>query len=100
MQNNGRWQEATEEMITAAQSLEKAGAELVIICTNTMHLMAKEVQEAISIPLIHIVDVIAESIKSHGFSKIGLLGTRFTMEKDFYKEKLEEHGMIFLINEK
>ena len=100
LQNNGRWQEATEEMITAAQSLEKAGAELVIICTNTMHLMAKEVQEAISIPLIHIVDVIAESIKSHGFSKIGLLGTRFTMEKDFYKEKLEEHGMIFLINEK
>ncbi|KMK76688.1 hypothetical protein AB990_13630 [Alkalihalobacillus pseudalcaliphilus] len=97
LQNNGRWQEATEEMITAAQSLEKAGAELVIICTNTMHLMAKEVQEAISIPLIHIVDVIAESIKSHGFSKIGLLGTRFTMEKDFYKEKLEEHGIETII---
>ncbi|WP_413380862.1 aspartate/glutamate racemase family protein [Alkalihalobacillus sp. 1P02AB] len=97
LQNNGLWEEATNEMIHAAESLEKAGADLVIICTNTMHLMAEEVQAAISVPLIHIVDVIANSIKEQGLSSIGLLGTRFTMEKDFYKERLAKHGIKTII---
>lgn len=88
-QRTGQWDLATESMISAAQRLEKGGAEFVIICTNTMHKMAAEVQAAISIPLLHIVDALAAAIKAAGMDTIGLLGTRFTMEQDFYKGRLE-----------
>jgi aspartate racemase len=72
-------------MIDAAQRLERGGADFVIICTNTMHKMADEVQNNIKIPLLHIADATAERIQAKGLKKIGLLGTKFTMEEDFYK---------------
>ncbi|MDA3955010.1 MAG: aspartate/glutamate racemase family protein [Bacteroidales bacterium] len=98
LQHEGKWDELTTIMIDAAKSLEKAGAELVVICTNTMHKMANEVQHNIKIPLLHIVDATAQSIKSLNIKKIGLLGTKFTMEQDFYKGRLtEKHGLNVVI---
>jgi len=98
LQHHGKWKEATALMIEAAQRIEKAGADFVIICTNTMHKMAEEVQNSIQIPLLHIADVTAEKIKEQGMKKVGLLGTRFTMEEDFYKGRLvEKHGIKVII---
>ena len=98
LQHRGDWAELTRSMIGAARRLERAGADFVIICTNTMHLMADEVQEAISIPVLHIVDVTAEAIKANGQTRVGLLGTKFTMEQDFYRGRLKEkHGLDVLI---
>jgi len=88
LQHQGKWDEATEMMIDAAKRIENGGADFLIICTNTMHKMADEVQQNIKIPLLHIADATAEKIKSHGLKKIGLLGTRFTMEEEFYKGRL------------
>jgi aspartate racemase len=90
LQHENCWEELTEIMISSARTLEKGGADLVMICTNTMHLMAEEVQNAVSIPLLHIADAAGERIKSMALTKIALLGTRFTMEKDFYKVRLKE----------
>ena len=82
----------------AAQRLERGGADFVVICTNTMHRMADQVQAAIALPLLHIADPTAERIKSVGFGKIGLLGTAFTMEQDFYKGRLAvRHGLEVLV---
>lgn len=98
LQYAGRWDDATIEMIKAAQSLERGGADFLLICTNTMHRMADEVQAAINIPLIHIADPTAERIKTAGLKKVGLLGTAFTMEQDFYKGRLiNQHGLEVLI---
>jgi aspartate racemase len=98
LQHRGDWDELTGAMAEAARRLESAGADFVIICTNTMHLMADDVQKAISIPLLHIVDVTADAIKSIGQTRVGLLGTKFTMEQDFYKGRLkEQHGLEVLI---
>lgn len=98
LQHRGDWDELTRSMAEAAKHLESAGADFVIICTNTMHKMADDVQKAISIPLLHIVDVTADAIKSTGQTRVGLLGTRFTMEQDFYKGRLKEkHGLEVLI---
>jgi len=100
LQRQGRWDEATELMIDAAKRVEKAGADLILICTNTMHMMASRVESNINVPLLHIVDATAEAIKSKGLGKIGLLGTKFTMEQDFYKDRLtEEHGIEVIIPE-
>lgn len=85
LQHQNRWDELTKIMINAAQNLEKGGADFVLICTNTMHKMADSVQDNIKIPLLHIADATAEVIKSNKMKKIGLLGTKFTMEEDFYK---------------
>jgi len=93
LQHQGDWDEATKLMIDAAQRLEKAGADFVIICTNTMHRMADDVQKAIRIPLLHIADVTVQKIKERGLQKVGLLGTRFTMEQDFYRGRLKRHGV-------
>lgn len=90
LQHQGRWDEATELMIDAAQRVEKGGADFVVICTNTMHKMAEEVQKSIEIPLLHIADATADKIKEQGLKKIGLLGTKFTMEEDFYKGRLSK----------
>jgi len=92
LQHQGKWDHATDLMIDAAKSVENGGADFVIICTNTMHKMADEVQKHIRIPLLHIADATAEKIKSRGMSRVGLLGTRFTMEegeKRAYQEKIE-----------
>lgn len=96
-QHQGDWEKATEVMVAAAQRLESGGADFVLICTNTMHKMAQEVQAAIGIPILHIVDAAVKSIKSKGIQKIGLLGTRFTMEGDFYCGRLKEHGLDVVI---
>lgn len=99
-QHEGRWDDLTRLMIDAAQRVERGGAELLVICTNTMHKMADDVQKGIRIPVIHIVDVTAEGIKARRLKKVGLLGTRFTMEQDFYRQRLvQNHGLEVLIPE-
>jgi len=90
LQHQDRWEEAAQLMIAAGQSLERAGADFVVLCTNTMHKLADQIQSNISIPLLHIADATAERVKSSGLRNIGLLGTRFTMEHDFYKGRLIE----------
>jgi aspartate racemase len=98
LQKAGRWQEATQAMMDAARQVEAAGADFLLICTNTMHKMADEVQAAIHIPLLHIVDAAAEAVKQRGIRTIGLLGTRFTMQGDFYKGRLaEKFGLKVII---
>jgi aspartate racemase len=94
LQREGRWKEATESMVDAARRLEKGGADFIVICANTMHKMADEVQSGIAIPLLHVVDATAESVKGRGVETVGLLGTRFTMEEDFYRGRLaRKHGL-------
>jgi aspartate racemase len=98
LQHQGNWSEATEIMIDAAKRVEKGGADFVVICTNTMHRMADDVQSSIKIPLLHIADATAEKIKDRGLRKVGLLGTKFTMEQDFYKGRLViNHGLDILV---
>lgn len=98
LQHEGKWDDLTKIMIAAAKNLEKAGADMVLICTNTMHKMANEVQDNIKLPLLHIVDATAQSIKKQNLKKIGLLGTKFTMEQEFYKNRLsEKHGLEVVI---
>ena len=89
LQHAGRWDDATALMIDAAQRLERGGADFFLICTNTMHRMADQVQAAVGIPLLHIADPTAERIKAQGIARVGLLGTAFTMEQDFYKGRLQ-----------
>ncbi len=91
LQNQARWEEAAQLMVAAGQSLERAGAGFVVLCTNTMHKLADELQRNIRIPLLHIADATAQKIKAAGLRKIGLLGTRFTMEQDFYKGRLMDN---------
>jgi aspartate racemase len=90
LQHQGAWDELTTRMVDAATRLQRGGADFVLLCTNTMHLMADAVAAAIDIPLLHIADPTAERIKAAGFQKVGLLGTAFTMEQDFYKGRLEK----------
>jgi aspartate racemase len=98
LQREGRWEEATQAMIEAARHVEAGGADFLMICTNTMHKMADEVQSSIGIPLLHIADATAEAVKAQGLHKVGLLGTKFTMEEDFYRGRLvERHGLQVLI---
>jgi aspartate racemase len=100
LQHAGRWDDATALLIDAARRLEGGGADFILICTNTMHRMAEEVQAAIQVPLLHIADPTAERIRQAGFRRIGLLGTAFTMEQDFYKGRLErQHGLEVLVPE-
>jgi len=98
LQHQGRWEQLTEIMIDAAQRVEKAGADFVVLCTNTMHKMADEVQKNIKIPFLHIADATAQKINEKGLRKVGLLGTKFTMEEDFYKGRLKDkHGLDVVI---
>jgi len=97
LQRSGQWEKLTDFMIDAAQRVERGGADFVLICTNTMHLMAGDVEKNINIPLLHIADATAEAIKKKGISRTGLLGTKFTMEKEFYKDKLSSHGLEVII---
>jgi aspartate racemase len=98
LQAAGDWQQAGEQLATAARSLEKAGADFIVLCTNTMHKIAPAITAAVSLPLLHIADATAEAIKTAGLRKVGLLGTRFTMEQDFYKQRLQaDHGIDVLI---
>lgn len=90
LQREGRWEEAGQMMAAAGQSLERGGADFVVLCTNTMHKLAVELQAGMQIPLLHIADATAVKIQDLGLHKIGLLGTKFTMEHDFYKGRLAE----------
>ncbi|MCB2210171.1 aspartate/glutamate racemase family protein [bacterium] len=90
LQHAGEWDALTEMMVSAAQRLERGGAEILLICTNTMHRMAPEIQAAIDIPLLHIADAAGEAVKAQGLHTVGLLGTRFTMEGDFYRQRLTD----------
>jgi len=100
LQQLGRWENATRLLVAAAQCVERGGADFILICTNTMHLMAEDVQKQISIPLLHIADATAAKVKEHNLKKIGLLGTKFTMEEDFYKGRLvEKHGLKVYVPE-
>ena len=90
MQADGDWNAASERMVDAARRLELAGAECIVICSNTMHLMADALGAAATIPLLHIADSTAEPILACGFRRVGLLGTRFTMEQDFYRGRMIE----------
>lgn len=100
LQHAGRWDDATALMIDAARRLERGGADFILICTNTMHRMADAVQAAIGIPILHIADPTAERIGAAGLRRVGLLGTAFTMEQDFYKGRLaSRHGLEVLVPE-
>lgn len=97
MQHAGDWDGTARVLADAAQSIQAAGAEGLLICTNTMHKVSDQVQAAVDIPLIHIADATAGVINSSGYRKIGLLGTAFTMEQDFYKGRLrDEYGIEVL----
>ncbi len=97
LQHKGKWDELTRLMINAAQRLETGGAEIILICTNTMHKMADEVEQNINAPLLHIADAAAEEIKKQGMKTVGLLGTKFTMEQDFYRDRIEKKFKIKVI---
>jgi aspartate racemase len=100
LQQQGRWQELTELMINAAQKLETGGADVIIICTNTMHKVADEIVNKINIPLLHIADATAEKIIKKKIRTVGLLGTKFTMEEDFYTSRLaNKYGLEVIIPE-
>jgi len=97
LQHQGLWDDAGKLLGEAARNLQKGGADFLLICTNTMHKVAPDVQLQIDIPLLHIADPTAKSVLSRGIKKIGLLGTRFTMQEDFYKGKLvHDHGLKVL----
>jgi len=93
LQSNGRWQEAGVYLAEQALNLEKAGVDCIVLCTNTMHKVASQIEDAITVPFIHIADTTAKEILSQNIRKVALLGTAFTMEQDFYKAKLQEHGI-------
>jgi aspartate racemase len=98
LQREGNWQELTTRMVAAAKRLEAAGSDVLLICSNTMHRMAGAVQSAVGVPLLHIADPTAQRIKAAGLGKVGLLGTSFTMEQDFYKDRLSEiHGLTVIV---
>ena len=97
LQRTGDWAGLTARMIYAARRLEGAGAELLLIATNTMHKMAPEVQAAVGVPLLHIADPAGQAARGAGFATVGLLGTRFVMEQDFYRAALERHGLKVVV---
>ena len=99
-QANGNWEKSGEILGEAANNLEKAGADFIVICTNTMHKVINQIKEKISIPILHIAEMTAEKILEKGLKNIALLGTKYTMEQDFYKSKLIEKGINVIIPDK
>lgn len=101
LQHEGNWQALSEKMCQAAVSLERGGADFIVICTNTMHKLAEQVQACLNIPLLHIADATAKEITSKNIKKVGLLGTEFTMKQDFYKGRLaDKFGLeLFIPND-
>jgi len=96
-QSMGEWEKSGEILADAAKKLELAGAELILICTNTMHKVFPQVQSAVSVPLIHIAEATADALKTEQIRSVALLGTKYTMTQDFYKQKLIERGFSVLI---
>ncbi|WP_030247265.1 aspartate/glutamate racemase family protein [Streptomyces sp. NRRL S-350] len=97
LQAAGRWEEAGTVLAGAARSLEAAGAELLLLCTNTMHKVAGHVEAAVSVPLLHLADATADAVRAAGLRRVGLLGTAFTMEQDFYRGRLASGGLDVLV---
>jgi aspartate racemase len=98
LQHQGRWDELGQGLAREARTLEEAGADFLVLCTNTMHLVAPAIEEATTIPLLHIADATARRVREAGVGTVGLLGTRFTMEEPFYKGRLEEdHGLTVIV---
>jgi aspartate racemase len=97
LQVAGEWERAGELLAEAARGLESAGAELLLICTNTMHKVADQVQAAVGIPLLHLADATADAVTAAGLDTVGLLGTAFTMEQEFYRDRLAGHGLRVLV---
>jgi aspartate racemase len=99
LQEAGRWDKAAELLANAAKGLEANGCDAILICTNTMHVVHPEVQRAVSVPVLHIVDETAAEIRRHSFRTVGLLGTRYTMEQPFYRNRLKHFGIEALVPE-
>jgi len=97
MQAEGRWEDAARHLAAVAQSLEAAGADFLVLCTNTMHKVAGAVEAAVSVPLLHVGDTAAQAVLRAGLRRVGLLGTAFTMEQDFYRDRLAAHGLEVLV---
>lgn len=97
LQHEGRWEEAGRYLAGVAQSLQQAGAEALVLCTNSMHKVAPVIDVGLTIPLLHIADATADAVGAQGLNKVGLLGTRFTMEQEFYRARLERHGLEVLV---
>ncbi|QAR32157.1 aspartate/glutamate racemase family protein [Geovibrio thiophilus] len=97
LQSKGEWEKGAEMMIDEAQKLRRAGADFIMICTNTMHISADEVEESLDIPLLRITDAAAEAALSAGVKRAGLLGTAFTMERDFYRGRMEKLGLDVIV---
>ncbi|MHA2937514.1 aspartate/glutamate racemase family protein [Vibrio sp. RC27] len=98
LQHRGKWQETADILTSAGKSVEAGGADFLMICTNTMHKVADQIESELSIPILHIADATAEQLKADGISKVGLLGTRFTMEQDFYKSRLtDKYGIEVIV---
>ncbi|MCP9017241.1 aspartate/glutamate racemase family protein [Streptococcus sp. CF8-6] len=93
----GDWDKSAQVLADIAQRLEQAGADFIVICTNTMHKVALQIQKKIAIPILHIAQATAQALVDDGIRKVGLLGTKYTMTQDFYKEKLLESGLEVLI---
>jgi len=98
-QSTGNWEKSADILGSIAVKLEKAGADFIVICTNTMHKVADEISEVISIPLLHIAEATAQELKASGIKRVALLGTKYTMEQDFYKSKLIANGIAVVIPE-
>jgi len=94
------WEQSFDLLLNACESLKRAGADAIVLCANTAHLFADELERQIQLPIIHIVTETATAVKKKGLKKVGLIGTKFTMEMDFYRQKLEESGLAVLIPEK
>lgn len=97
LQQQGDWQRAGAAMAEAARTLQTAGADFLILCTNTMHKVAGSIEAAVPVPLLHIADATAASIRQAGLQRVGLLGTRFTMEQDFYRQRMRTQGIDVLV---
>lgn len=98
LQEDGEWTTAGSQLAAAARRLERGGADFILMCTNTMHKVAAQIESELSVPLIHIADATAERVREAGVAKVGLLGTRFTMAEDFYRGRLHErHGLEVVI---
>ena len=97
LQVTGRWEQAGELLAQAARAVEAAGAELLLLCSNTMHKVAEQVQDAVSIPLLHLADATAAAVLRAGLTTVALLGTAFTMEQAFYRDRLASHGLTVLV---
>jgi len=97
LQHKGDWQETAKILASVGESVESAGAEFLVLCTNTMHKVASEIERAVSIPLLHIADATANALKKDGVTCVGLLGTKFTMEQTFYLGRLQDHGIRVVV---